>query len=190
MNRAETEQPSAYGISGKVVIVGILTVALVAAGVSWWFRFHATHLAAGFWGPQTARVISSATTIKLSRINRNPEGLITTSMTRNVSNAPGITHLRTALLEDNNFVWPASRSSSPAPAAWRLEFFGDSADEVATVYFTGDLNYTFHPVSEHEVLGVSCAPISAGILELFTEMMAGPAADGPPGPAPPAEPAR
>ena len=55
MNRAETEQPSASGISGKLLIIGILTVAFLAAGTSWWFRYSATHRAATFWGPAAAR---------------------------------------------------------------------------------------------------------------------------------------
>jgi hypothetical protein len=99
-------------------------------------------------------------------------------------------------LEDKNFDWLGSNTGPPVEAAWRLQFVGDSPSEVADVYFTGDLNYTFHPVAGHRIRGVSCAPISAGLLELFTEMTAGPAAEGPPGPispAPsssPAEPAR
>jgi hypothetical protein len=180
MNLAETEQPSTPGVSGKLVIVGILTVAVVAAGVSWWFRFHATHNAAGFWGPETARLISDSTSVKLMHIDRNAEGLITTSVTRDVSHSPGITHLRTALLEDRNFVWPASSAEPAVPSAWCLIFVGDSPDENARVAFTPDLNYAVHLVAPLDVRSISCAPISAGLLELFTEMMAGPAAQGPP----------
>jgi hypothetical protein len=181
MNPAETEQPSPPGVSGKVVIVGIVTVAVVAAGVSWWFRFNATHLAASFWGPQMARIISESTSISLTHMSRNEGGLVTTNATRDVSHAPGITHLRTALLEDRSFVWPANTGTPPAPAAWRLTFAGDSPDEKASVLFTPDLNYVFYELSSDRSRGVSCTPtMSAGILELFTEMMDRPAAAGPP----------
>jgi hypothetical protein len=180
MESAESNPPSASGFSGKLVIVGILTVAIVAAGVSWWFRFHATHLAASFWGAQTARIISDSTSITLTHMSRNADGLIATNATRDVSHAPGITHLRTALLEDRSFVWPAHDGSPPAPAAWQLTFIGDSSNEKASVWFTPDLNYVFHDLSPGHTRGVSCAPISAGVLELFTEMMDAPAAASPP----------
>jgi hypothetical protein len=173
--------PSSQGsaVSGKLVIISILFVAFAAAGVSWGFRFYATHRAAGFWGPQTARLIRNSPTIKLSRIDRGPGMTIKTSINRDVSNAPGITHLRNALLEDKSFDWSRSNEAPVVEAAWRLQFIGDSPNEVADVYFTADLNYTFHPVAGHQIRGVSCVPISAGLLELFTEMTAGPAAEGP-----------
>lgn len=173
-------------VSGKLVIISILFVALAAAGVSWAFRFYATHRSAGFWGPQTARLIRNAPTIKLSRIDRGPGGTVKTEIDRDVSHAPGITHLRNALLEDKSFDWLGSNEAPAVEAAWRLQFLGESPSEVADVYFTADLNYTFHPVAGHRIRGVSCAPISAGLLELFTEMTAGPAAEGPPGPIAPA----
>jgi hypothetical protein len=181
---AEPAHPPSRGsaVSGKLVIVSILFVAIVAAGVSWGFRFYATHRAAGFWGPQAARLIRNSTTVKLSRIDRSPDGTVNPNTTRDVSNAHGITHLRNALLEDKSFDWLADNAAPNVEAAWRLQFVGDSPNEIAEVFFTADLNYTFHPVAGHQIRGVSCAPISAGLLELFTEMTAGPAAEGPPGP--------
>jgi hypothetical protein len=190
MNPAETDQSSTSAVSGKLVIVGILTVALIAAGASWWFRYNATHRAAGFWGAQAARLISNSATIKLQHIDRGATGSPTTTITREVTNARGITHLRTALLEDKSFVWPASSAEPPAHSAWCLTFVGESPNDRTWIWFTPDLNYVWRGVSDTELRTVSCAPISSGLLELFTEMMAGPAAAGPPGPAPPAEPAR
>jgi hypothetical protein len=46
--------------SGKLLIFGILTVAVLLAGASWWFRYIATHRAARFWGPEAVRLIRDA----------------------------------------------------------------------------------------------------------------------------------
>ena len=54
MDQAESKQ-STTGWSGKLLIIGILTVAFVAAGTSWWFRYSATHRVAAFWGPARCR---------------------------------------------------------------------------------------------------------------------------------------
>src|SRR5262245_5327090 len=100
-------------VSGKLVIISILFVAIVAAGVSWAFRVYATHRAAGFWGPQAAWLIRSSQTAKLSRIDRSSDGTIRIKTTRDVSNAPGITHLRNALLEDKSFEWSPGNTAPP-----------------------------------------------------------------------------
>lgn len=162
-------------VSGKLVIITVLAIALAAAGASWWFRYNATRHAAGFWGGKIARLIRDAPHITLEQITRNNEGLITTSVTRDVSRSPGITHLRAALLEDKSFNWPASEKAPSTPSGWLLKFSGDSPDEVARLWFTPDLNYTFHVVSQRKCRTVSCAPISAGLREMFTEMMTEPA---------------
>ena len=47
-------------LSGKLVIIGIVGVALAGAGAGWWFRYNATHRAAEFWGPQAVRLIRDA----------------------------------------------------------------------------------------------------------------------------------
>src|SRR5688572_29599931 len=86
---------SAMKISGKLVIVAILAFALAAAGASWWFRYNATHRAAKFWGPDDARRIRDAPFVELYYINDDPDAL---STIREISKAPGLTHLRHALL--------------------------------------------------------------------------------------------
>lgn len=163
--------------SGKLIAVVILIFAVIAAGISWGFRFYATHDAAGFWGPDAARLIRDAAGIKLTRINRNADGLITTSITRDVSSAQGITHLRTALLEDNSYRWPATDVPPATPSGWKLVFGDDSADKSARIWFTPDLKQLVHFVGDDKCRTISCEPISGGLQELFTEMMAGPSAE-------------
>jgi hypothetical protein len=200
MNQPESNIPSTSAVSGKLVILGIFGVALLAAGASWWFRYNATHHAAGFWGSKVARLIRDASHVKLQQITRDKDGTDSVKVSRFVSKAPGLTHLRAALLEDSSFEWPATDTEPPSPSGWYLRFEGDSAKDVARLYFTPDLRYVFHftpelihsaqGVSAGKFRGISCAPISAGLLEMFTEMMAGPAAAGPPPQSPAPSPSR
>src|SRR4051794_4880249 len=63
---AEDLPPSSVStISGKLLIIGILVLALVAAAASWWFRHNATHRAAKFWGPEAAILIRDAPNVEL-----------------------------------------------------------------------------------------------------------------------------
>ena len=57
MDQPESQPPRTRVVSGKLIILGILAVALLAAGISWVFRYNATHHAAGFWGSKAARLI-------------------------------------------------------------------------------------------------------------------------------------
>ena len=84
--------------SGKLLILGIVAAAVLLAGASWWFRYNATHRMAEFWGPDVARRIRDAKRVYISRMNRDAEGAMLTDYTRDVSSAPGLTHLRAALL--------------------------------------------------------------------------------------------
>ena len=54
-------------ISGKLLILGILTLAALLAGAGWWFRYKATHQAARFWGPQAVRLIRDAPRVVFRR---------------------------------------------------------------------------------------------------------------------------
>src|SRR5262245_61962164 len=92
-------------VSGKLVIIAIAVLALTAAGISWLFRYNATHRAAGFWGSTTSRNILTAPEVKLTRVERDSSGQVTSSATRDISRAHGMMHLRLALLEDRSFDW-------------------------------------------------------------------------------------
>src|SRR6476620_547332 len=111
MDSAESKSPSGSAISGKLVIVVIVTVAFCAAAISWYFRYNATHRVAEFWGPDTVRLIRDAPTVEAVNLSTpitiprgdtaGVGGFIDTSATRDVSTAHGLVHLRNALLEDH-----------------------------------------------------------------------------------------
>lgn len=176
-------------VSGKLVIIAILAVALVGAGASWWFRYNATHRAAAFWGPEASRLIRDAPVVELYQFE--PSSQTTTefdelrrvldapSNARDISSMRGLTHLRNALLEDRNYNWP------PQPRIpndrWRgiLVFWDEPRQSTAVLAFSPEWQFVTNcknPTGEK----LSCAPIAAGLREMLTEMMAEPTAQSRP----------
>jgi hypothetical protein len=172
-------------VSGKLVIIAILALALVAAGSSWWFRYNATHRAAAFWGPEASRLIRDAKVVELYQFEPSSQTetefeelrrfLDAPSNARNVSSMRGLTHLRNALLEDRNYDWPPQQ---PKPNdQWRgiLVFWDEPRQSTAVLAFSPEWQFVTNCKS---LTGgkLSCAPIAAGLREMFTEMMAEPTA--------------
>ena len=208
MDSVESKPPSGTGISGKLVIIGIVFVAFWAAAISWYFRYNATHRAAKFWGPETFTLIRDATQVTLylnpfasvAALAKNPAAVQSSfdKSGTDISHAPGLLHLRNALLEDQNFVWPGEDEHWPnAPVDiqhWRLEFRDPQSGKVAAMQFTQNCSQTARLVSGkddvYELTAISTEPMAKGLREMFDEFSAPLAPDGPPGPTPPAEPAR
>ncbi len=166
-------------LSGKLVVSSIVTIAILLAGASWWFRYNATHRAVEFWGADVASRIRDAKKVSLTQVSRDSQGFKLVSYTRDVSAAPGLTHLRTALLEDKSFEWPSVEIANctpwgnSTPYGWELDFFGESQPHVH-IYFSVDPKFAYNFISGRKCRRVSCAPISKGLLEVFTEMISAP----------------
>jgi hypothetical protein len=153
--------------SGKLVIIGILALALMAAGAGWLYRYSATNKAAQFWGPSAAQRIRDAPIVELSFY----AGDDLTSDARDVSKARGLTHLRYALLEDRSFVWPARPVVREPRWYWALGFRNEKRRDTVLLLFQEDCReVAMHDSTIGEV--ISCAPISAGLREVFEEMSA------------------
>jgi len=199
MDHAESRE-STSGLSGKLLIIGILTVALLGAGTSWWFRYSATHQAATFWGPSAA-VMRDARVVELwTPVNFHPELddarlSVDNSELHDISSARGLVHLRNALLEDHSFEWPPIKISPDVHwTEWTrgLRFRDGSTDVL--VLFSPDFKFV-RLANASEML--SCEPIAKGLREMFAEFSGaatiappGPAEQGPAGPIEPAAPAR
>jgi hypothetical protein len=171
---AEPSSAAGSTVSGKLVIIGILTVALTGAAVSWFFRYNATHRAAEYWGPETARLIRDAPIVEVF----NPTTPITIPSndtagvggfideTRDVSTAHGLVHLRTALLEDHSFDWPPKPVSPDVQWKHSLLFRNKGLGNTAILLFSPDFKLV-NVAGAKEML--SCAPIAAGLREMFAE---------------------
>src|SRR5436305_3881811 len=129
-------------VSGKLVIIVVGFVAVGGALFSWWFRYNATHHAAALWGSRDSALIRDAEMVNFLQLRRlnGSQGLKTGSAPsfgedvlhldgipfailgrKDVSHAPGLTHLRNALLEDKSFVWPARTAHPEEDWAWALD---------------------------------------------------------------------
>lgn len=184
--------------SGKLVIVGILLLALAAAATSWWFRYSATHQAAEFYGEYT-RLIRDAPIVELLRFEPATQGGIAVDQSgkneldrfleaptnrRDISRAPGLTHLRAALLEDRSYIWP-SRPQTPSDHwQWILVFRDSTSSTGGILIFSPDWqDVAVHGMRVHrerrvvfERIGVSagrvvsCRPIAAGLARMLEEL--------------------
>jgi hypothetical protein len=131
---------------------------------SWWFRYAATHRAAKFWGPETARLIRDAPLVEL-REHDSPHA----APARDISRAPGLTHLRNALLEDRSYRWPAQPIQPPPPWRWAIEFAEPSAKK-ATLFFSADWQ---HVSSSGGDQALSCQPIANGLAKMLGPLVPG-----------------
>lgn len=163
-------------VSGKLVIGGIVALALVAAGTSWWFRYAATHRAAEFFGPAGARLIRDAPVVEFFA-SEPAAPLDATSFAeqmmhglggRDISKMPGITHLRNALLEDRSYAWPARATSATADWRWGLRFRRSPNGEAVSILFTSDWKTMTNALS-----AISCEPIADGLAMMLGPISAG-----------------
>lgn len=165
-------------LSGKLVIVGMVVVALAASGTSWWYRYSATRRSAEFWGPKTARLIRDAPIVKLYQL-QSVKGLflplgeiatyIHTGTNRDVSNARGISHLRNALLEDRSYEWPAIPREPGSFWSWALRFEDAHSNDRVVVLVGPDCDYVTALQTDQKL---SSRPILDGLHKMFAELWA------------------
>jgi hypothetical protein len=190
MDSAAGKPASSSDVSGKLVIVGILVLAVVAAATSWWFRYHATHRAAEFWGANVAALIRDASQVTLHVLPMNTAPVLASPVQSglDVSQAQGLTHLRNALLEDHNFIWPAVDQALIAADEtldwkWILKFRDPNGGKWAAIQFTKDCTLAARVMSSKERGSVRptaarTAPMmTKGLREMFTEFTAASSAD-------------
>lgn len=172
--------------SGKLVIVGILVVAFAAAGMSWWFRYSATHRAAEYWGPKAARLIRDAPavqfwpheppadleTVRMALISTG--NIVDPAAVRDITNARGLIHLRNALLDDRSYRWPAVDPPEGANWKWVVSFRNDPANEGAMVILSDDCKLLVDFDRPRQVL--SCESIAVGLSEMIADFVAEPPA--------------
>jgi hypothetical protein len=175
--------------SGKLVILGILGVAVASAAVSWWFRYSATHWAAQFWGPETVRLIRDAPLVQFIELRRatasdghdpmhdkfgfggNQHFQVVSR--RDISHAPGLLHLRNALLEDRSYAEAANYDLRSIDWRWGLSFVGPGTGPQRTIWFSDDCRLALQQgVGREPDRVVAVEPIAAGLSTMFTELSA------------------
>ncbi|TWU30100.1 hypothetical protein [Bythopirellula polymerisocia] len=101
-------------------LVSLLAVVALALGVaSWWYRFESAHRSTEFWGPTAAELIARPSQVTAMTLATKPEegaGAPTESLDvgnervalvniHDVTDVPGMVHLRNSMLTDSNFDW-------------------------------------------------------------------------------------
>ena len=166
-------------VSGKLVILTILAVAIPGAGASWWFRYSATHHAAKFWGPAAVRLIRDAPQVELLELAPSTSAeagqnevklhgeIYSSALRRDASAAPGLTHLRNALLSDRSYDG-FNVAIEAGPQRWRWALTFQQGQKYATLLFVDGCDI----VCLEGNGAAACRPIAKGLSEVFAEIAA------------------
>lgn len=116
----------------------VLAAALAAFAV--WFQWNQTKRCLALYGPAMAHAIQDAKRVELWSLDADGgrQRMVTA---RDVSQAPGLVHLRRGLVEDANFAWEQASGDRLPAAAWdtALAFYGVASSEpLAVVAFDLD----------------------------------------------------
>jgi hypothetical protein len=161
--------------SGTKLVLGIFSLALAAGALSWWYRYEAAHRSTNFWGPHFAELIarpSKVTAIVLDEISFANAGdeafqigkkFFETKNRKDITKAPGLVHLRNALLSDSNYRW--DRNVTTDDWRWCLQFA--DADRKATILFNENLTMLGCMNQPAEVRTVDCQPMAETLREYF-----------------------
>jgi hypothetical protein len=124
-----------------MVVAIMLAAALGLAAFAVWFQWRQTRRCLDFYGGDVARLVQTAPRVELWRLAPTAEPSSPEPRERiDVSQAPGLVHVRRGLVEDANFAW----DSPPAPGlpqTWSLAlaFFAvPEATPAVLMFDTGD----------------------------------------------------
>ncbi|MFN9369505.1 MAG: hypothetical protein ACK6CT_12210 [Planctomycetia bacterium] len=135
--------PAADGSArGRLVVALIVVLGICLAMFAFWYQWRQTRRCLDFLGAAVAGDVSRADRVELWRLGpgSGPRRLAVTAR-YDVSRAPGLVHLRHALVEDASFIWeavPPAGDSGPRPVpewATAIAFsrHGDAKSPPATV---------------------------------------------------------
>ncbi len=105
---------AAFAGRGKLVVVGVMALAIGLGAFAVWFQWEQTRRCLGFFGSDVAAVIQSAPTVELWDLASDGTRTWRTN-TRDVTQAPGLVHLRRGLIEDVNYEWTLDDPQAVAP---------------------------------------------------------------------------
>ncbi len=104
---------------GGRIVVGIVLLAAALAAFAVWFQWNQTRRCLALYGPERARAIQTAPRVERWRLTVDPQsGRPLVAERQDLSNAPGLVHLRRGLVEDANFAWPDAAGDRLPAAAW------------------------------------------------------------------------
>jgi hypothetical protein len=129
---------------GKLAVLTMFGLALVAAGLAWWFNYTRGHRTLDFYGRDAALLLRTAPKVELLRlapvegISGDGETLSFGGSRRRVteridiSQAQGLIHARTSLLADSSYQWDTDLGDCQPQPALAVRFKGQTS---ATLVF-------------------------------------------------------
>lgn len=90
----------------------MVLVASALGAFAVWFQWRQTRRCLGFFGPEVAAAIQSTPTVELWGLASEGSRIFQTSIL-DVSQAPGLVHLRRGLIEDVNYDWSEGDPAGP-----------------------------------------------------------------------------
>jgi hypothetical protein len=168
--------PANNAIGGRLVVVGLLGSALLLAGFGVWHHYMASRRAMDLWGPEAAGLISRAAQVEILRLGAQGDDaestidirgqLLPVEEMKDISRAPGLVHVRAALVEDASFDWEDSSQAAPQ---WRHALrFRDGGLE-ATVVFAWNVGAAKRAGGRQSV---SIAPLAQALQRFCEEQFA------------------
>lgn len=129
--------------AGKWAIIGMLGVSLSLAAFAVWFRQQAGRRCLEYWGVSHAERIQHAEQVELLRLSADARGPwrlsdgspLRADAPQDVSRAAGLSHVRSALLEDRGFLWTPAADGRQCQPQWTCALrFADPAGETVVAF--------------------------------------------------------
>ncbi len=186
-------------VSGKWFILSVVLLAIFGGGFSWWHRWHATHRAAVWWGPDRVLVLRSpeqviAREFPLAEVaargddpmespkpdanSSPPLAAPGTSGQRDISDFGGVTHLSYALLQDASFDWETPPPEPPPLWQFALEFRAETL--ALQVRFSADFHWLAcagATPNDSDMVLATKPILQQGLRRYFADVFSSPAAN-------------
>ncbi|HUY89471.1 MAG TPA: hypothetical protein VMV10_12120 [Pirellulales bacterium] len=166
-------------VEGKYAIIAVLALGLAGALGGWWYRSQLQRRAITLWGPEAAELIQQAPRVELLKLEPFDErarnkaepsfsaaGVKLALAARwDVSQAPGLIHLRHSLINDNSFLWSAPLDDCQPGWPFALRF--TSGERAATLLVDFDCRQAL--LVERKAR-ISIEPMSKGLASFIREL--------------------
>ena len=174
--------------SGSKLVLGIFGLALMAAALSWWYRYESAHRSTSFWGPHFAELIARPSDVTAFGLRKETDGetsndsfpilakTYSRSEPKDLTKAPGMVHLRHSILTDGNYNWDKPvQDLSPEGDDWRWCLQFTDGGVTATLLFNEDFTILGRLNRRaDEVRSVDCRPLAETLAEYFAKIEAFP----------------
>ena len=134
---------------GKLAVLTMFAVALVAAAFAWWWNYSRGQKCLAFYGPDAALLVRTVKDVELLEltpdndrtedrdVDRIAVGDQTFLVHRNttISQARGLIHARTSIVDDTSFVWNSRSDVTIKDVRFAVRFWDADRAAKATIVF-------------------------------------------------------